>query len=113
MPTKVCAPMVVWYGWDGMGWVGALRCCCRQLRCGVGFASGDTDRDVAAVRMFIEDGHNIGLCQSFAKNFGLYGPLQFVLCGCNSFVVRSAHRCVQYGLLERRRGRSRRIAAEN
>jgi len=38
-----------------------------------GFASGDAERDVASVRMFIKDGHNIGLCQSFAKNFGLYG----------------------------------------
>jgi aspartate aminotransferase len=38
-----------------------------------GFASGDTERDVASVRQFIADGHNIGLCQSFAKNFGLYG----------------------------------------
>jgi aspartate aminotransferase len=38
-----------------------------------GFASGDTEKDVAAVRHFIDDGHNIALCQSFAKNFGLYG----------------------------------------
>jgi len=38
-----------------------------------GFASGNTDTDVAAVRMFIDEGHLIGLCQSFAKNFGLYG----------------------------------------
>jgi len=38
-----------------------------------GFASGDPEKDVAAIRMFINDGHNIGLCQSFAKNFGLYG----------------------------------------
>lgn len=38
-----------------------------------GFASGDTNKDVAAVRHFIDEGHNIALCQSFAKNFGLYG----------------------------------------
>jgi len=38
-----------------------------------GFASGDAEKDVASVRMFIKDGHNIALCQSFAKNFGLYG----------------------------------------
>jgi aspartate aminotransferase len=38
-----------------------------------GFASGDAEKDVASVRQFINDGHNIGLCQSFAKNFGLYG----------------------------------------
>ncbi|EDO47315.1 predicted protein [Nematostella vectensis] len=38
-----------------------------------GFATGDTDRDAQAVRMFIEDGHKIVLAQSFAKNMGLYG----------------------------------------
>ncbi|PRD22466.1 UNVERIFIED_CONTAM: Aspartate aminotransferase [Trichonephila clavipes] len=38
-----------------------------------GFASGDCDRDAQAVRMFIEDGHQLALAQSFAKNMGLYG----------------------------------------
>ena len=38
-----------------------------------GFASGDARKDAAAVRMFVEDGHNIALVQSFLKNFGLYG----------------------------------------
>jgi len=38
-----------------------------------GFASGDPDKDVQAVRTFVADGHNIALAQSFAKNFGLYG----------------------------------------
>ncbi|XP_070574974.1 aspartate aminotransferase, mitochondrial-like [Ptychodera flava] len=38
-----------------------------------GFASGDIDKDAAAVRMFVEDGHNIALSQSYAKNMGLYG----------------------------------------
>ena len=38
-----------------------------------GFASGDADVDAASIRMFVEQGHSIGLCQSFAKNFGLYG----------------------------------------
>jgi len=38
-----------------------------------GFASGDTDKDASAVRYFVEQGHDIGLCQSFAKNMGLYG----------------------------------------
>jgi aspartate aminotransferase len=38
-----------------------------------GFASGNPEKDVAAVRLFIQDGHEIALCQSFAKNFGLYG----------------------------------------
>lgn len=40
-----------------------------------GFASGDIDRDAWAVRYFIEQGHNIVLSQSFAKNMGLYGEL--------------------------------------
>jgi len=38
-----------------------------------GFASGDIDRDAYAVRHFVEQGHNILLSQSFAKNMGLYG----------------------------------------
>lgn len=42
-----------------------------------GFASGDIDRDAWAVRHFIEQGHNIVLSQSFAKNMGLYGQSQF------------------------------------
>lgn len=33
-----------------------------------GFASGDTDRDAFALRYFIEEGHNVMLAQSFAKN---------------------------------------------
>ncbi|KAI0466052.1 pyridoxal phosphate-dependent transferase [Xylaria cf. heliscus] len=38
-----------------------------------GFASGSTDNDAFAVRHFVEQGHNICLAQSFAKNMGLYG----------------------------------------
>lgn len=38
-----------------------------------GFASGNAPKDAAAIRMFVEDGHNIALVQSFSKNFGLYG----------------------------------------
>ncbi|RQM04995.1 hypothetical protein DH86_00003733 [Scytalidium sp. 3C] len=38
-----------------------------------GFASGDTDKDAFAVRYFVEQGHNVALAQSFAKNMGLYG----------------------------------------
>jgi len=48
-----------------------------------GFASGNTDTDIRSVKLFIDQGHNIGLCQSFAKNFGLYGQragLFSVLC---------------------------------
>ncbi|EIN13690.1 hypothetical protein PUNSTDRAFT_109873 [Punctularia strigosozonata HHB-11173 SS5] len=38
-----------------------------------GFASGDTTRDAFAVRHFVSEGHQTALCQSFAKNMGLYG----------------------------------------
>lgn len=47
-----------------------------------GFASGDLDKDAFAVRYFAENGFELILCQSFAKNFGLYsertGLLSFV-----------------------------------
>lgn len=33
-----------------------------------GFATGDADKDAYAVRRFVQKGHNIALCQSFAKN---------------------------------------------
>jgi aspartate aminotransferase len=38
-----------------------------------GFASGDAAKDARAINLFVEQGHLIALCQSFAKNFGLYG----------------------------------------
>lgn len=38
-----------------------------------GFASGDISGDAFAVRHFVEQGHQIALAQSFAKNMGLYG----------------------------------------
>ena len=38
-----------------------------------GFASGNAPQDAFAIRMFIEDGHNLATVQSFSKNFGLYG----------------------------------------
>mmetsp|Transcript_8579 Transcript_8579/g.9765 ORF Transcript_8579/g.9765 Transcript_8579/m.9765 type:complete len:425 (-) Transcript_8579:1364-2638(-) len=38
-----------------------------------GFASGDAEKDAGAIRLFVDDGHNVCLGQSFAKNFGLYG----------------------------------------
>jgi len=38
-----------------------------------GFASGDLDRDAQAVRYFVERGVPMLVCQSFAKNAGLYG----------------------------------------
>ncbi|TFK42688.1 aspartate amino-transferase [Crucibulum laeve] len=38
-----------------------------------GFASGDLDKDAWAVRYFVEQGIPLLVCQSFAKNAGLYG----------------------------------------
>ena len=38
-----------------------------------GFASGDPDKDAAAVRLFTENGFEFFTGQSFSKNFGLYG----------------------------------------
>lgn len=38
-----------------------------------GFASGDLDKDAWALRMFIDRGIDMLVCQSFAKNMGLYG----------------------------------------
>lgn len=38
-----------------------------------GFASGDANRDAYAVRHFVEQGFEIALSQSFAKNMGMYG----------------------------------------
>lgn len=44
-----------------------------------GFASGDPEKDAFSIRKFVEDGHQIMLCQSYAKNFGLYGERAGVL----------------------------------
>lgn len=38
-----------------------------------GFASGDLDADASAVRYFVKRGVPMLVCQSFAKNAGLYG----------------------------------------
>ncbi|KAI1748461.1 PLP-dependent transferase [Xylaria castorea] len=51
-----------------------------------GFASGDLTKDNAAVRYFIEQGFELVIAQSFAKNFGLYGERA----GCFHFVTGPA-----------------------
>lgn len=38
-----------------------------------GFASGDLVRDAWAIKYFVEQGFELCVAQSFAKNFGLYG----------------------------------------
>ncbi|KOS18250.1 Aspartate aminotransferase [Escovopsis weberi] len=48
-----------------------------------GFASGDLARDAAAVRYFVEQGFELVIAQSFAKNFGLYGERA----GCFHYVA--------------------------
>lgn len=47
-----------------------------------GFASGDLDRDASAIRLFVDQGFELVVAQSFAKNFGLYGERA----GCLHFV---------------------------
>merc|ERR1711972_492762 len=38
-----------------------------------GYASGSLDKDAFAVRLFVSMGFEMFMCQSFAKNLGLYG----------------------------------------
>jgi aspartate aminotransferase len=56
-----------------------------------GFASGNADTDAAALRLFVEDGHNVMLAQSYAKNFGLYGER----IGCLSMVCGTTEEAAQ------------------
>jgi len=51
-----------------------------------GFASGDCVKDRASIAIFIEDGHKVGVSQSYAKNMGLYGQRV----GCFSLMCESA-----------------------
>jgi aspartate aminotransferase len=48
-----------------------------------GFATGDLLKDAYALRLFSKEYDRMLLCQSFAKNFGLYGERA----GCLSFVT--------------------------
>jgi aspartate aminotransferase len=50
-----------------------------------GFASGNLDLDAQAVRYFVEQGTEVLIAQSYAKNFGLYNER----CGCLSIVTNS------------------------
>ena len=51
-----------------------------------GFASGDTDKDAFAIRLFVKHGLNPVIAQSYAKNFGLYGERV----GTTTFVAENA-----------------------
>ncbi|KAJ6880211.1 hypothetical protein NC652_033529 [Populus alba x Populus x berolinensis] len=55
-----------------------------------GFASGDPDRDAKSIRIFLQDGHHIGISQSYAKNMGLYGQRV----GCLSVLCEDAKQAV-------------------
>ncbi|EWC46846.1 hypothetical protein DRE_03858 [Drechslerella stenobrocha 248] len=48
-----------------------------------GFASGDLAKDAWAIQYFIQEGFELCIAQSFAKNFGLYGQRA----GCFHFVA--------------------------
>jgi aspartate aminotransferase len=48
-----------------------------------GFASGDLNKDAWAVRYFVEQGFELLIAQSYAKNFGLYGERA----GCFHYVA--------------------------
>lgn len=48
-----------------------------------GFASGDLVKDAWAIRYFVEQGFELCIAQSYAKNFGLYGERA----GCFHFVT--------------------------
>lgn len=48
-----------------------------------GFASGNLNNDAWAIRHFVEQGFELVVAQSFAKNFGLYGERA----GCFHFVA--------------------------
>ena len=50
-----------------------------------GFATGDLDEDAYAVRLFANEGMNMLLAQSFAKNMGLYGER----IGCLSILTQN------------------------
>lgn len=58
-----------------------------------GFASGDLDNDAWAVRHFVAEKIPLLVCQSFAKNAGLYGERV----GCLSFVSSSADEARRIG----------------
>lgn len=44
-----------------------------------GFCSGDLDKDAGAIRLFVEEKHELFVAQSFAKNLGLYSNFFFVM----------------------------------
>jgi aspartate aminotransferase len=70
-----------------------------------GFASGDLARDAWAIRYFVEQGFELCVAQSFAKNFGLYGErtgaFHFVSAPGADAAKSSAHIASQLAILQR------------
>ncbi|KAL3470162.1 aspartate transaminase [Aspergillus californicus] len=70
-----------------------------------GFASGDLSRDAWAIRYFVEQGFELCIAQSFAKNFGLYGErtgaFHFVSAPGADATQSSSHVASQLAILQR------------
>ncbi|EEH45254.1 uncharacterized protein PADG_01404 [Paracoccidioides brasiliensis Pb18] len=70
-----------------------------------GFASGDPKHDSWAIRYFVEQGFELCIAQSFAKNFGLYGEragaFHFVTAPGPQAVESAAHIASQLAILQR------------
>ncbi|KAJ6002551.1 hypothetical protein N7451_005098 [Penicillium sp. IBT 35674x] len=70
-----------------------------------GFASGDLNRDAWSIRYFIEQGFELCVAQSFAKNFGLYGErtgaFHFVSAPGADASTANAHVASQLAILQR------------
>lgn len=70
-----------------------------------GFASGDLERDAWAIRYFVQEGFELCVAQSFAKNFGLYGEragaFHFVSASGAEATEASNHIASQLAILQR------------
>lgn len=70
-----------------------------------GFASGDLTRDAWAMHYFIEQGFELCVAQSFAKNFGLYGErtgaFHFVSAPGAEASIATSHIASQLAILQR------------
>jgi aspartate aminotransferase, cytoplasmic len=70
-----------------------------------GFASGDLAQDAWAVRYFVEQGFELCVAQSYAKNFGLYGEraggFHFVAAGGSDASDRATRIASQLAILQR------------
>jgi len=56
-----------------------------------GFASGDPQKDALPIHTFVKDGHDVGIAQSYAKNFGLYGER----IGAVSFMAQNSQKALE------------------